>query len=205
MRRGNVRPRSRRTTEPGRLSDALQRTLRDHRILCTAGSVELRDVLVRQAEARREFCSLVRFVREINRIGLRDLARRCAVTPKLLSRFELGHQWSDTLADTLVTYLAGADEQAPAAPNDAPDACREIDPLVRLLGVADVREALRSIQRFVSQSDYVAAHSAECDLYRDVLAAIAQGTCDQPARCAREALTPQLQRSRLLTPARARP
>lgn len=55
------------------------------------------------------------------------------------------------------------------------------------LSVNDVRSRLRAICQLVSQSHEV-AHIAEDALHADVLAAIAQGTCEDPKACAQEAL-----------------
>lgn len=184
---------------------ALRRTLRAQRVLCAARGDEVRDALVQQADARRELGGLVRFARQINRIELPDLAQRCGVTSRVLARFELGQRWCEQLADALVTQLTDGDDAPVTTSGSAPAVSGETETPVGTMTVADVREALGAVRGFVRQSDHVAAHSAQFELYRDVLAAIAQGTCDAPARCAREALKLEFQRSRWLTAESSRP
>lgn len=50
-----------------------------------------------------------------------------------------------------------------------------------------VREQVEAIRRIAGDNE--AAHAEEDDLHREVLSAIAHGTCESPVECARLALT----------------
>lgn len=57
------------------------------------------------------------------------------------------------------------------------------------LTVADILQRVADIQALADDPEV--AHSCEDALHSDVLAAIAQGACDDPAACAAAALTTQ--------------
>jgi hypothetical protein len=58
---------------------------------------------------------------------------------------------------------------------------------VKTMTAATVRERLAKIRQLAVDPE--AAHSAEDDLYTDLLRAIANGKCEDPAKCAKLALT----------------
>jgi hypothetical protein len=57
------------------------------------------------------------------------------------------------------------------------------------MNASDVAERVSAIHKMAIHDE--AAHAAEDNLYRDVLRAIAQGECDNPAACAQQALMTQ--------------
>jgi hypothetical protein len=55
-----------------------------------------------------------------------------------------------------------------------------------MLTAKDVRKRVAHIKKIMGDDE--SAHSEEDGLYGEVLAAIAGGTCEDPAACAREAI-----------------
>lgn len=53
---------------------------------------------------------------------------------------------------------------------------------------ADVHRCVMQIQKLANDDNYEDAHLLEDELYLSVLSAIADGSCDNPAECARTAI-----------------
>lgn len=60
--------------------------------------------------------------------------------------------------------------------------------LVGITTVADVQASLKRIYELATFQSHEVAHIAEDQLHAEVLAAIADGTCDDPKACAKTAL-----------------
>lgn len=59
------------------------------------------------------------------------------------------------------------------------------------MNVKDVKILVEQIMVDSQEKDYEAAHSNEDSLYRSLLTAIACGSCEDPKKCAQEALKTQ--------------
>lgn len=54
------------------------------------------------------------------------------------------------------------------------------------MNLKDVKDAVKRVKNLAGDPE--GAHCTEDDLYRELLASIADGSCEDPAKCAKEAL-----------------